>query len=237
MSEPDGVDELYELEPGEFVAARDRLARELKAAGNGEAAAAVKKLRRPTVVAWALNRVARSHADEVDELAEAGAAVREAQAAVVSGGDPGDLRDATHRRRQIISKLAGAATELAGPAHRDEAVATLDAASLDPEGSELLRRGRLAKELPPPAGFGLAGMPEPPPVPVPQHRPEADLEQLHRDLERAEAEVAAAEHEVTRAEERLAAARAEVEAATSELDAAAGRRQRARAALDEASTR
>ncbi|MDP8988077.1 MAG: hypothetical protein M3N11_06985, partial [Actinomycetota bacterium] len=57
----DGLDQLYELEPRHFVAARDRLVRELRAAGERQAAAAVKGLRRPTVVAWALNQVARAH--------------------------------------------------------------------------------------------------------------------------------------------------------------------------------
>ena len=49
------VDALYELPAGEFIAARDRLAKELKAEGQVRAANEVKGLRKPTVVAAAPN--------------------------------------------------------------------------------------------------------------------------------------------------------------------------------------
>jgi hypothetical protein len=250
----DGVDQLYELEPAQFVAARDGLARRLRAGGDREAAEAVKKLRRPTVVAWALNQVARSHPDEIAQLIAAGAAVGRAQAQAVGGGAPAELREATRRRRQIASQLARAATELAGAAHHDEAVATIDAASFDPEVAELLRRGRLTKELPPPSGFGLAAMPDalgepgkpkeadassaggPPPPPPP-----VDLEPLRRDVARwegvvaeAQGAVADAEADVRRAEEALDHARAGVEAARATLERAVQDRDRATAALAEA---
>jgi hypothetical protein len=251
-SDVDGVDQLYELEPGQFVAARDGLARRLRAGGDREAAEAVKKLRRPTVVAWALNQVARSRPDEVAELIAAGTAVGRAQAQALGGGAPAELREATRRRRQIASELARAATELAGAAHHDEAVATIDAASFDPEVAELLRRGRLTRELPPPSGFGLAAMPDapgepeepteadvsgagaPPPLPV-------DLEPLRRDVARwegavteAQGAVADAEADVRRAEEALDHARAGAEAARATLERAVEDRDRATAALAEA---
>jgi hypothetical protein len=248
----DGVDQLYELEPGQFVAARDRLARRLRAGGDREAAGAVKKLRRPTVVAWALNQVARSQPDEVAELIAAGAAVGRAQAQAVGGGAPAELREATRRRRQIASGLARAATELAGAAHHDEAVATIDAASFDPEVAELLRRGRLTKELPPPSGFGLAAMPDTPgepgrpaeagaSVPGAPPPPPVDLEPLRRDVVRGEGAVAEAqgavadaEADVRRAEEALDHARAGAEAARATLERALEDRDRATAALAEA---
>lgn len=233
MVEADGVDRLYELEPGEFVAARDRLAKQLKDAGNREDSVAVKKLRRPSVVAWALNQVARTHAGEVAELLEAGAAVREAQSAMVAGGGPGELRDATRRRRQVVSTLARYAVEHAGSAHRDDVLTTLDAASLDADAAELLRRGRLTKELSPPSGFDLAGMPEPAPssTPSPSHQRRADLERLRRELERAEQEVASAEDKVSQGEERLATAQTALERARRARDGAVEQRDRARAAL------
>ena len=53
--DPDAVRELFTLPPEEFVAARDRLAAELKEAGKADEAAEVKRLRRPSVVAWAVN--------------------------------------------------------------------------------------------------------------------------------------------------------------------------------------
>ncbi|MBW3549006.1 MAG: hypothetical protein KY452_12865 [Actinobacteria bacterium] len=254
----DGVDQLYELEPGQFVAARDRLARALRAAGDREAATAVRGLRRPTLVAWALNQVARARAEEVAELIDAGAAVGRAQAQAMGGGASTELRAATRRRRELTSTLARAAADLAGANHHDEAVATLDAASLDPEVAELLRRGRLTRALPPPSGFGMAAMPEPAQEPalepkaadasVAHEPPDVGLEPLRRDLDRAEEAVAGAEalvagaeeavagaeDQVRRAEEALAEARTGLHAAGAELDGAVAHRERARAALEEA---
>jgi hypothetical protein len=229
----DGVDELYELEPGRFVAARDQLVRQLRVAGDREAAVAVKSLRRPTVVAWALNQVARAHPEEVAELIDAGAAVRRAQAEAMGGGASGELREATRRRRQVASTLARAAADLAGAAHHDEAVATIDAASFDPEVADLLRRGRLTKELPPPSGFGVAAMPGPPEAPA-APEPPADLEPLRRAVAHSEDAVAAAEDEVRRTDEALARARAGVDAARAALEAAVEDRDQARAALADA---
>ena len=53
------MDELFDLPPTEFIAARDALAKQLKADGDAGAAAEVKALRRPSVAAWAVNQVAR----------------------------------------------------------------------------------------------------------------------------------------------------------------------------------
>ncbi|MDQ4005357.1 MAG: hypothetical protein M3135_03525, partial [Actinomycetota bacterium] len=76
MAELRDADELYDLRPEEFTAARDGLVRSLKDAGDGDAAAEVKKLRRPTVVAWALNQLVRRHRRRVEELIAAGEALR-----------------------------------------------------------------------------------------------------------------------------------------------------------------
>lgn len=242
----DGIDQLYELEPGQFVAARDRLARQLRAGGDRDGATAVKRLRRPTVVAWALNQVARSHPEEVADLVEAGAAVGRAQAEALGGGTSAELRDATRRRRQVASQLARTATELAGAAHHDEVVATIDAASFDPEAADLLRRGRLTRERPPPSGFGLAAMPDPPggaaapgraqgtmaeAEPAPPSSAPVDLEPLRRDVARSEDAVAAAEAGVRRADKALRQAEAGAEAARAALVTALEDRDRATVAL------
>ena len=55
----DEVDELYGLDPGEFVAARNALAKQIKAGGDKARGAEVAKLPRPSIVAWALNQAAR----------------------------------------------------------------------------------------------------------------------------------------------------------------------------------
>jgi hypothetical protein len=55
----DAVAGLYQLPVAEFVAARDQLVRQLRAAGDREAARRVAALRRPSISAWAANQLAR----------------------------------------------------------------------------------------------------------------------------------------------------------------------------------
>lgn len=139
------------------MAARDGLAEELKTAGRTEEAAEVKKLRRPSLVAWALNVTSRDRPDDVAALLEAGEALRRAQRKALSGGGRGELRQATDERRALIQSLtdaAVAAVGLRGTAHRDAIAATLDAASIDEELGGRLRDGTLEKEARPTAGFG-----------------------------------------------------------------------------------
>jgi hypothetical protein len=260
VAEADGVDDLYRAHPGDFVTARDRLAKELRVGGDREAAAAVKKLRRPTVVAWAVNQVVRTHGEAVEELVEATAGVQQAQAAALAGAGAGDarsrLRHAVQRRRRLVATLAEAAADLAGSAHHDQAAATIDAASLDPDATTSFRRGRLSRELAPPAGFGFGAepgvdpgtgpgasdeggesgdaAPSPADEPPPPAPPPIDLAPLRREADRAEAAVTAAEEDLQRAEEALARATARVEVAQDDLDLAVGDRDRARAALADA---
>ncbi|MFL5300545.1 MAG: hypothetical protein ACJ79R_09405, partial [Anaeromyxobacteraceae bacterium] len=65
------VDALFDAAPGAFVRARDALARELSGAGDRRAGA-VKALRRPTVLALALNRLARRAPAGLRRLLDAG---------------------------------------------------------------------------------------------------------------------------------------------------------------------
>jgi hypothetical protein len=234
------VDELYAAPADGFVAARDELARRLRAAGDRDASAAVKRLRRPSLVASALNQVARQHADDVAALLDAGEAVGTAQAAAVTEGDRGGLRDAARRRRELVGELARRVSALAGAAHHDEAVATLEAASIDPEVGRLLRRGRLTKEVPAPAVFGFGAIPDDveaddasgggtaPTPPAP-----ADTARHRREVARAERAVAEADDAVARAGSDLEEASAAVEAATARLAAARSERDAAVGARDE----
>ena len=65
------VSDLYELDPKDFVAGRDQLARDLRADGDKDGAKAVKGLRRPSIPIWALNQVARQQPDVVEALVQA----------------------------------------------------------------------------------------------------------------------------------------------------------------------
>src|SRR3954453_1706235 len=66
------LDDLFATDPKEFTAARDALARDLKAADRADEAADVKALRRPPVAVAAVNRTARERVDQVAALVELG---------------------------------------------------------------------------------------------------------------------------------------------------------------------
>jgi hypothetical protein len=112
------VHDLFGLDPAEFVAARDRLARALKASGDKEQAATVKALRRPSVAAWALNQVARDHGEEVNTLLEAAAAARAAQDDAMASGEGDELRAALASRRAAIRSVVRLARELVSASGR-----------------------------------------------------------------------------------------------------------------------
>ncbi|MGV3758916.1 MAG: hypothetical protein ACO1PW_05150 [Actinomycetota bacterium] len=68
---PEVAKPLYDLRPEEFVAARDALVKELRAAGERGEATAVKALRRPSAAAAALNRAARSRPELLEAVLHA----------------------------------------------------------------------------------------------------------------------------------------------------------------------
>ena len=74
----DGViDPLYDLVPGDFVAARDAAAKAARADGDRDTAAQIAALRRPTVVGWLANQLARRREEEMAQFLDLGAALRE----------------------------------------------------------------------------------------------------------------------------------------------------------------
>jgi hypothetical protein len=145
---PPDADDLYALDPTEFTAARNALAKELKAAGRKDEAAVVAALRRPPATAWALNQVARHDPDLVTTALEAGSRLRAATDAAM-GGDASGLRDASAEERAASGALvAAAAGHLGASAAQAEGrlAATVHAAVLDEEVADQLRRGVLAAD-------------------------------------------------------------------------------------------
>jgi hypothetical protein len=206
---------LYALPPEEFVAARDEAARQARATGDRRLAAAIGKLRRPTVGAWAVNLLARERPELIGELLDLGDALRSAQRNL--RGD--DLRELSLQRRVVISTLAREAVGLARrDFHRDnlpvaEIQATLTAALADAETAELVRAGQLTKTVEY-GGFGETPRPRLRLV----HGGRSDTPtQEERGQERvrqgAAARKEAAEREATEKAEREAAEKAEREAA------------------------
>jgi hypothetical protein len=157
--------DLYRAAPESFVASRDALAKELKAQGDAESAAAVKALRRPTVGAWAVNQAAREEPGLVGALEAAGERLAEAQRQALSGERAADeLREAGAQRREVVRRLtevAVRALERAGRpsgAVRDEIAATFEAATLDPGVGARVRAGILDRTAAPVSGLGaIAG--------------------------------------------------------------------------------
>lgn len=214
------VDDLYALPLSEFTAARDALAKELRAAGDKDAAAEVKALRKPTVGAWAVNQVVRDHPDLLKVVIASGSAIREA----LSSGDRDAIRGATKARRDAVAAATKAAVKLAGESHRDAIAGTFDAAAVDDAAAELVRAGRLTKELDAPSGFGLDDMPD---LPAPR-KPKVDK----RAKEREEAEQRADEAEEHARELRRIADDAVAAAETAERTATGAREKANRLADD-----
>ena len=149
------LDELYREPPERFVAGRDALAKELRGAGEREAADRVRRLLRPSVAAWLINRVALDSPALLEEFAEASRAVEDAQRNALEGeaGAADRWRAAAVRERQASDAVAEAAeTEALASGARvskralELVAATLRAAAADPELRRRVLAGRLERE-------------------------------------------------------------------------------------------
>ncbi len=109
------LDALYREHPQGFVAARNELAKEARAGGDREEADRIKKLRRPSVAAWLINRVALSSPEPLEEFAEASGRLEEAQGRALEGDDEAvaDWRAAAAREREASAAVVERAADLA----------------------------------------------------------------------------------------------------------------------------
>ncbi len=144
------ADELYGLVPAEFRAVRDERVKQARAAGDRDLAAAITKLRKPTVSAWLVNQLAREAPDELASLLELGEALREAQRAL----DGDTLRELSTRRRRGVSALVQQSKRLARAARQTvtaqverEVAASLEAAVADQDAADAIVAGRLTSAL------------------------------------------------------------------------------------------
>ncbi|HEV2786742.1 MAG TPA: hypothetical protein VGV67_10165 [Solirubrobacteraceae bacterium] len=153
------IDDLYGLPLDEFTAARDDLAKRLRAAGDRDGAREVKTLRKPTVPAWAVNVATRRAPAKLEALFAATDQLARAQRRAASGVDAGTMHDLTTGHRAAVDAVvqeAAAALREAGTnpaAHLDEISATVLAGAVDAGARESLRDGRLVRPLDAP-GFG-----------------------------------------------------------------------------------
>jgi hypothetical protein len=241
----DAFDELYLLPPGDFIAARTALVKELKAAGDKEAAAEVGQLRRPTTAAWALNQLVRADPEGLDEFARAVDRLRTAQDQALAGDRTVDLRSALAERREYSARLLQSAGRVLRESGRDPDAhsaalgSTIEAAAADPEVGELLRTGRLTTERSAP-GFDPGAWA----VPVPTGPRSDDAGAPARDRPRVSrgtgepakpdrAAIAAAERELKAAERRLRSIESDLDTARRKVDKLDDELRRARKAFTE----
>ncbi|MGW6376429.1 hypothetical protein ACWFRB_10240 [Rhodococcus sp. NPDC055112] len=222
MDLDDVTDELYALDPAEFVENRTARAARAREGGDRALATAITALRKPTTVGWVVNLLARESPDEVAALLRLGEELRDAQRQL-SGED---LRQLSSQRQQVVRALTRRAGRLAAQRGRKvgdgalrEVGQTLHAALADPEVADRVRAGRVVAAASY-SGFGPAGLSV-----VAEQAPVATEAQPQAVAE-AQAEV---EPDV------LAGARAELAEATADLEQATAAAERARAELDRAS--
>ena len=149
------VRELYVLPPNDFVAARNELVRQARAAGRPDVGERLQHLRRPTRSAWLVNLLARDSA-AMQRLSALGRRLRDAQ----TGLSHAELRSLAEQRRHLIAELLDQAQAHAAdadirltPAVLLEVEATLQAALVVLAGALTIRNGRLVRPLSH-AGFG-----------------------------------------------------------------------------------
>ena len=208
------ADELADVPPEEFVAARDQLARRLKASGERARAAEVKKLRRPTVPQWIAHQVGRRHGELLESLRGALRELATAQEAAITSGQRHELREAATKRRDAVGRIGRAVEEVLAdegrPDHyRDEVVSSIE--------SDLT-----AEVVPGP--FGVSDDLELPERPR-ENEPVADPAAQRRA---EEARVA-----IREAELRVSRARQELRTAESDLEAVVARHGRTAAPADD----
>jgi hypothetical protein len=219
---------LYGLTLAEFTPARDARAKELKK-DDATLSAAVKGLRKPTLAAWVVNVLVRHETEQVEQVLEVGAALREAQASL----DGEELRALTRQRRQLTAAVTTRARAVAAglgvkvtPAVADQVEATLTAAMVDEGCARAVRSGLLVAPLSAtgvdevdlgaavatPEALGFAAAPA---QAAPEVRPELhvvpDPDADAKAVAAAQEALDAAEEEVAQATSELAEAGAAVE--------------------------
>ena len=237
------VDELYRLPLSEFVPARNQLAKKLKDDGRPDEADEVKGLRKPTVAVWLANQLAQERELDVQRLRKAGETLAQATA----GSSSDAFLEAQREQHRALSRLGEAARELAGreqasTSTADRALETLRAASLTPEGRELLKGGVFTEELEPPGFEALAGVITE--TPTKKETPRKDdprqalkeardrVKELRAEERELEADARAAEHEAQQAEKRATELRKRAEEAQADVADAAERRAEAEAEVE-----
>jgi hypothetical protein len=167
----DELERLYRRPPGEFIAARNELAKQIgKSAGKAEADK-VRALPKPTPSAWGVNALFEHEAERMDALLAAGERARAGQKEAVAGGGAAALRASLEAVRKLVEEMRrrGAALMTAAgvavsKATSERLATNLQALAFSPAAEAEAARRWLDRDLDPPgfevlAGLQLAGSP------------------------------------------------------------------------------
>jgi len=153
MDLPAAAVALFALPPSRFVEERNALAKEL-AARRDPAAGAVRKIGRPTGLAWVMNRLAHGRPRDVEALLRAGDRLRAGHRRALAGEGAEELRAAEEEVRERARGLRTEAQAALGEAGRRadpgvlsrlELLLRVVASGAGPE-REAFRRGVLERE-------------------------------------------------------------------------------------------
>jgi len=97
--------ELYALPLDQFTRARDALAKEAAAKGRAKEAQAIRKLKRPVVAAWVVNRLAQQHPERIETFLASARALEKAHRRAMSGLSAEQLKEANRAFQQALDAL------------------------------------------------------------------------------------------------------------------------------------
>ena len=249
------AEELYALTPSEFTGSRNEWAKQTKA-DDPELAKRVLALRKPSVAAWVVNMMMRHQGDQMTQVLELGASLRQAQENL----DGEALRELTRQRRQLTTAVTRQGRDLAQELGQrltetvaDQVQGTLHAAMVDEDAAAAVRSGLLVSALTAtgvgaadvvdsvavPAAIGLTARPRPMPA---SKRAELsvvpDLEETPDEVAAAkEAERKTAQQAVEKARDDADDARRRVRKAAKRIEKVQARTLQAAEELEEARRR
>ena len=240
-SAPSDIEALFKVPLGEFTAARNALAAQLKKQGRAAEANEVKALAKPSASAWVVNQLYWRHRESFNRLLATGERLRRAHAAQLTGDA---ARDPVTARREAITELTRLAELILlrdgnHSATRDlmrRVTSTLEALSSYMASPDAPISGRLTDDLQPPGFEAVAGLlPEREnrkasgqiamalPHAAPATRRPSNVGAVRRDENDRKKLVAAAKAAVRDAERASSAARKQAERAATKAETAAKR--------------
>lgn len=219
--------DLYSVPPEDFVAARKKHAAAARAAGDLDLSKAIGELRKPNGAAAVVNLLARHTEELLEEVADLGEELREAQ----EQGDGTRLRALNEERKTLLRRVIAESVELAeehGLSHAPAVVngvdETIKAALASPEAAAAVQAGLLVSPLSG-AGMGFVDLSDSVAIPDFELKPREKRPKERRlkavpDLpDPKEARLDAAREELGEVEERAAEADTELKEAESAYEA------------------